>query len=248
MPRPQQMHLMSLSNLIPEAIDYLREHEPPEGYFVGFSGGKDSIVTWEVVCMSGVRHQAYYSCTGIDPPEVVKFIRKEHPEVKFLYPKMTFWEGIRRKHPPLRIQRWCCDVLKKDPGKCIPLRHRIMGLRAEESAKRASRPRTEEFGKQVLYKPIFYWRESHIWDFIESNNLPYPSLYDEDFDRIGCVVCPFICSPNMRKINQHKTRWPGIYRVFERVVTDWHQNYRKNPQKYTETAEEYIQAWYRGFE
>lgn len=49
MPRAQQMHLMPLSRLIPESIAYIREHEPPEGYFVGFSGGKDSIVTLELV-------------------------------------------------------------------------------------------------------------------------------------------------------------------------------------------------------
>ena len=57
--------------VVAEAIAYLREHEPPEGYYVGFSGGKDSICTLELCRMAGVKHEAFYSCTRIDPPEIV---------------------------------------------------------------------------------------------------------------------------------------------------------------------------------
>ena len=31
------------------AIELLQKHEPPEGYYVAFSGGKDSVVILEVV-------------------------------------------------------------------------------------------------------------------------------------------------------------------------------------------------------
>jgi len=34
-----------LDDLITEAIEFLRENEPQEGYFMAFSGGKDSIVS-----------------------------------------------------------------------------------------------------------------------------------------------------------------------------------------------------------
>jgi phosphoadenosine phosphosulfate reductase len=74
---------------IEEAIDFIQKHKPPEGYFVGFSGGKDSIVTLKLVEMSGVKYEAYYSCTRIDPPEIYKFIHKYFPSVVWLYPKMT---------------------------------------------------------------------------------------------------------------------------------------------------------------
>ena len=72
-----------------EAIAFLRENEPPEGFFVGFSGGKDSIVSLELCRIAGIKHQAFYSCTRIDPPEVVRFIRMHYPEVTWLYSKMT---------------------------------------------------------------------------------------------------------------------------------------------------------------
>ena len=32
-----------LGDYIRESIDFLRQHEPPEGYFVGFSGGNGGI-------------------------------------------------------------------------------------------------------------------------------------------------------------------------------------------------------------
>ena len=246
--------LFPFDEVVDEAIDFIRANEPAEGYFVGFSGGKDSIVALALVKEAGVKHRAFYSATGIDPPEVVRFIRREYPEVTWLKPKMTFWEGIRRKSPPHRMARWCCDILKKRPATPArlrsllgaELRHRIMGIRAEESARRAARPRINTFDRQTHYKPIFEWAEWHVWEFIESRGLHYPSLYDEGFSRLGCVVCPFICG-NQRKLQKHRARWPIQYRIFERVVEDWFEYYRpeKIKAKYPEqTAQEYLAAYY----
>ena len=53
-----------LGDYIRESVAFLREHEPPEGFFVGFSGGKDSIVTLALCRLAGVRHTAFYSCKG----------------------------------------------------------------------------------------------------------------------------------------------------------------------------------------
>jgi len=40
----EQMNLITGQSKTETAIDFIREHEPEEGYFVGFSGGKDSVV------------------------------------------------------------------------------------------------------------------------------------------------------------------------------------------------------------
>ena len=137
----------------------------------------------------------------------------------------------------------------------IELTHRVMGMRAEESSKRAGRPKIDYFKSysQFVYKPIFSWLEWHVWDFITAYGLPYPSLYDEGFDRIGCVVCPFLCHKNQRGINQHRARWPKQYKTFEHAVTRWWHKKRADPvckpEEYKdETPEQYIAAWYRGFE
>lgn len=245
-----------LGDYIRESIDFLRKHEPPEGYFVGFSGGKDSITTLQLCKLAGVRHQAFYSCTRIDPPEVIRFIKREHPEVTWLFPETTMWRGIVEKMPPLITRRWCCDVLKESTGKNIPLKHRLMGLRAEESSKRAKRPRIDVVArKETLYKPIFSWPEWAVWEFIEALSLPYPSLYDEGFNRIGCIVCPYLLGANAAKVArraQAMNRWPGMWKTFEHAVKRWwmkKQALEKNDNTTPgETADDYWQAYLNGFE
>jgi phosphoadenosine phosphosulfate reductase len=246
-------HMISLDMCIQETLDFIKRYQPIEGYFVGFSGGKDSIVTLELVRMSGCKYQAYYSATGIDPPEVVKFIKMNYPDVIFKYPKLNFYAGVRTKMPPKIMRRWCCDHLKKYPTKDVPLSHRIMGVRAEESSKRRLRGRIyyNASMKVTNYHPIFDWLEWHLWEFIAACNLPYPSLYDEGFSRLGCVVCPFLCRKNQALLNMHKAKWPKHYAAFEKAVHFWWETKGKQKsEKYGTSyadASEYLSAWYRGF-
>lgn len=252
--KPIVLPCFELDNYIKESIDFLQEHEPPEGYFVGFSGGKDSIVSLHLCKLAGVKHQAFFQCTRIDPPELYKFIRTQYPEVLWLYPKKIFWQEIQRLGPPFRRRRWCCNVLKKDTGKQANLKHKVLGIRTEESARRASRPRIDTYYGQIVYKPIFYWPEWAIWEFIETHKLPYPSLYDEGFSRIGCIVCPFILSTHPGSVRQREMsmkRWPGTWKTFEHAVKRWWNKNATNG-KWIElksvSADAYWQEYLVGFE
>ena len=63
------------------AIDRLREFEPEDGYYVAFSGGKDSQVVLDLVRRSDVKYDAHYNWTTVDPPELARFIKREYPAI-----------------------------------------------------------------------------------------------------------------------------------------------------------------------
>lgn len=58
------------------ALDRIRTFVPDEGYFVAFSGGKDSVVIKALCDLAGVRYDAHYNVTTVDPPELVRSTEK----------------------------------------------------------------------------------------------------------------------------------------------------------------------------
>lgn len=69
------------------AIKRIKMFEPEEGYYLCFSGGKDSVVIKALADMAGVKYDAHYSLTSVDPPELVRFIKDEHPDVVIEIPR-----------------------------------------------------------------------------------------------------------------------------------------------------------------
>ncbi len=195
-------------------LDRIRQFEPPEGYYVAFSGGKDSCVILDLIKRSGVKYDVHYNLTTVDPPELVYFIRKHHPDVEWSHPKKSMWQLIvDKKGPPMRHMRYCCSELKERGGKG---RIVVTGIRWAESARRSKRHLVEQCNtdnsKQYLH-PIIDWSQNDVWDYIRSKNIPYCSLYDEGFTRIGCILCPYAS----QKIKQLEIkRWPkyaDLYRI-----------------------------------
>jgi phosphoadenosine phosphosulfate reductase len=218
----------SLDSLTDLAVKTLRAYEPTGGYWGCFSGGKDSCVIKELARIAGVKAVWHYNVTTIDPPELVRFIRHEHPDVLFEKPAMSFWQLARKKGFPTRRHRWCCEHLKE---RKTPLGARlIMGVRAAESASRAKNWKEVKLHfrtKAVTVSPILYWRDSDVWDFIRGRNLPYCSLYDEGFHRLGCIGCPMA-----RRAGRLKefARWPVYERMWQRLFRDLHERRSQEPE------------------
>lgn len=124
------------------AIDRLKSFAPRNGepYWLAFSGGKDSQCVYELAKMAGVPFEAHYSVTSVDPPELLRFIKKQYPDVIWdhhYYPdgrKKTMWNIIETHTiPPTRNARYCCADLKESGGKGRVV---ITGVRWYESVKR----------------------------------------------------------------------------------------------------------------
>ena len=127
-----------------------------------------------------------------------------------------------------------------------------MGIRAEESSNRAKRGRISNFGKEIHFHPIFMWNEGDIWEYIEKYEIPYCSLYDEGFSRIGCMICPYILGSNKsgeynKRLKTAMIKWPRVYRHFEKIVNEYVFERRKAEGRVREdNFKEYIENWYKG--
>jgi len=206
------------------AIKRLKSFEPPDGYWLAFSGGKDSVVIKALADMAGVKYEAHYSLTTVDPPELVRFI-KTFLDVTIDRPALTMWQLIVAKGtPPLRMSRYCCTELKESGGK---RRVTITGVRWAESVRRKANRNLVDIGgkgglvynddndesrrsvehcyrtQKTLINPIIDWTDQDVWEFIRGFNIPYCSLYDDGWKRLGCIGCPM-----NTKRKQDFERWP----------------------------------------
>ncbi len=236
--------LFGVRDKVKIAIDRLQTFEPPEGYYLAFSGGKDSQCIYHLAKEAGVKFDAHYNLTTADPPELVWFIKKNYPDVSRDRPKETMWQLIPRKlMPPTRLARYCCQELKEGGGEG---RIVVTGVRWAESVRRKqTRGIAEVLGKSKktnyillndneqermmfenctkkgkrIVNPIIDWEDEDVWEYIHTRNIEYCKLYDEGFKRLGCIGCQMAGKDGM--LHQFE-RWPkfkqAYMRAFQRML------------------------------
>jgi len=212
------------TNKIKIAIMRLKQFEPSEGYYLAFSGGKDSIVIKKLADLANVKYDAHYNNTTIDPPELIYFMKKHYPDVKFDNPEESLLKRLVREGFPTRLARWCCKLYKERGGED---RWVITGIRWEESTRRKSRRMVEACYKNKNKKfmnVIIDWTSEDVWEFIDKYKISYCKLYDDGWKRIGCLMCPF-ASTKQRKI--HAQKYPKYTKAFIRAFSRLYNERKK---------------------
>lgn len=180
-------------------------------FYVAFSGGKDSIVTLDLVqrALPHNKFKVLFGDTGMEFPDTYKavdVIEQECTEnnIVFLRAKSDYsplftWNQFG---PPATVTRWCCSVHKTAP-QVLTLREytglhdftgmAFIGVRASESAARSEYDYVslgEKHKGQYSCNPILEWNSAELYMYIFMRNLFINEAYKKGNRRVGCLVCP----------------------------------------------------------
>lgn len=248
---------MPLEVKIEKAIAILKEYEAKalelhtDGYWVCDSFGKDSGVIVHLAKLAGIKHGCHHNLTTIDPPELIWFGKKHRKETVIHRPKkhLILQRMVEKCTPPSVMVRWCCEEYKENGGNRFL---KVVGVRISESKSRALLWKTVLKTKTDFFvAPIVYWTDKDVWDFHAMFNIPYCSLYDEGFKRLGCIGCPLARS-DQQKVELK--RWPNYEKIwrkgFQKMWDKWHGvNNRKGEPRWFEkfgSADATFEWWIEG--
>lgn len=200
----QKLRTMSerLDKLEKQAVSFIKTifNATDEQLFAGNSGGKDSAVIDYLLQKSEIDYHSYHTNTTLDPPGTINHLKKHYPHTEILKPNETFYQLIRRKGLPTRLNRYCCEHLKEygSIAKMV-----FEGVRSAESKNRQNRDyiqcdnRKWQKGAKHIY-PIYDWTDLDVWEFIKSRGIILAPHYEKakelGLTRLGCTGCPLVAT------------------------------------------------------
>lgn len=198
---------------------------------VSFSGGKDSLVTLDLVSSVTKDFTAIFVDTGLEHPKTrdyVKRFAKENSLRLVTAPAGdAFDDNFPAFGPPAKDFRWCCKVCKLAPASKAVEEHfpkgtlTVEGNRRLESFARARLDLTERnpfVPGQVVANLIRDWTALDVWLYILWRGLKYNPLYDEDIERVGCWMCPSALASECAEISRMS---PELAKAWEQRLDSW---------------------------
>lgn len=157
--RAKMLHSVELIRKAQRLADM---YDPVDGFFLAFSGGKDSQALYHITQLGGGRFKAHFSPTTVDPPAVIKFIHKQYPDVIFeKVTKSIYQVAVEKNILPTQRVRWCCAEFKEQAGAG---KVTLIGIRKAESVRRSKRHEMEVSGKKFSgdFEQFTAWQEEKI--------------------------------------------------------------------------------------
>ena len=190
---------------------YVDYKDKVDVFYVAFSGGKDSIVTLDIVqrALPHNKFKVLFGDTGMEFPDTYDAVDKIEKEcccqgIEFIRAKSDFSpdESWRKFGPPATVTRWCCSVHKTAPqvlslreltGKADFTGMAFIGVRASESLSRSEYDYVslgEKHKGQYSCNPILEWNSAELYLYIFAENILLSEAYKKGNRRAGCLVCP----------------------------------------------------------
>lgn len=213
------------------------KYDAVNGFALAFSGGKDSQVLYHLTKMANVKFKAHMCLTSVDPPDVIRFVKRCYADVLLIKPKMSIYSMARKKGIlPTRHVRWCCQEYKEFAGAG---KVTLIGIRKEESPRRAKREEVETTDRKfsgnfdqfsiyqettvtcvggkdgILVSPIIHWSEKDVWEFLNENSIEHCVLYDKNHKRIGCILCPMA---SLKNKNRDIKEFPHVVHKWKETI------------------------------
>ena len=92
----------------------------------------------------------------------------------------------------------------------------------------------------MLISPIIEWADDEVWAFLNTLGIKYCELYDEGYNRIGCLCCPM--HSYKQKLHDIK-KYPHAYDSWITVI----KKIQATSGKYRDfPAEEILDWWISG--
>lgn len=190
---------------------YINYSSKIDVFYVAFSGGKDSIVTLDLV-QRALPHNSFKVLFGdthmefSDTYETVDEIRVRcaNKGIEFIVAEAEQEpeETWNKFGPPSTVTRWCCSVHKTAP-QILALRNVIgkndftgmgfVGVRADESVARSKYSFVsygEKHKGQYSCNAILEWNSAEVFLYIYMNDLVMNKAYLKGNRRAGCLICP----------------------------------------------------------
>lgn len=190
---------------------YMEYRNKVDVFYVAFSGGKDSVVAFDLVQRALPHNQmkVLFGDTGMEFPDtyrVMDLIKEKCEELGIEYlrasSKLNTEQTWRLFGPPAVTNRWCCSVHKTSPQIMLLQEQTgnqgftgmaFTGIRGDESVSRSEYDDVNYGSKhrgQYSCHPILEWNSAELFDYIYQENLILNEAYKKGNTRAGCLVCP----------------------------------------------------------
>ena len=95
--------------------------------------------------------------------------------------------------------------------------------------------------RKTVLNPIIDWSNDEVWEFIHYYNVPYCSLYDEGYKRLGCIGCPMGGTKHMKAVFERYPKYEKLYlRAFDKMLIE---REKAGLETKWESAEEVMKWW-----